>query len=796
MRISPHEVFNDIAPVHHFQRSASQSPKGAVHIKFRDCEPVQASTLGAVIVSTYALACAILQLIDGYTTAGAVTACLALLFAASAAMQGIIGNRMTYNVLFAGQAIALNAVHVWAVSIRDGGQDILVPSLIFKLLSLLSMGFSYAMGCLTSSIVIDAVLLFSAVGKMPAAAISQLGIVCTFGLVVTACAVHHKTSMKLKRSEKLVRDLHRTLRSSLDEGWDGWLGVDSGCRIIAYSAGILELLSFTPLSADSLGGSSILNMIVAEQHFDGGKTTHWKVQEAFRQAQKNKGAARVEARIASGESEQVQVELMILCSDSRCVSVSANRACRACPCVTCEWQWPDVDKQFELPDFVVGIRKISSPATTAIGSDKEEMPAGQISGEPGSVDGREAEMHLPELKRPKHGDQVAQNCSPYPEVSPGTPMEQAATPRAGTSGVGAEQAESRDSNEASVLEQVRQTSSEICARSNELFDPIKVTFRELRVLGKDEHWIVDPLQFSIDEGVVLGSGSFGSVIRANFYGTPVALKIPRSAEEKHLPLLNELRTLRRLRHPNIVLFLGAHLETESTDMALVFELIEGHTLKDWLGMQQKPLRIDEGLLRVIQGMALALRYLHHQPKSLVHGDLKSSNVFVEVIAGWPRAKLGDFGLARILKNRQDEMGGSLRWMAPEIVTGADRAPSPAADIFSLGCLMSFTLTGDVPFAGLNREQIIRIVTSSALPKLAWPEEKADEQLPSFIHCIRETGNRCYSVDPGTRPSILEISEILEQFQKPFNSVSSEIELSSGATPQRRNAQMLPTVSGS
>eukprot|EP00439_Symbiodinium_sp_Y106_P059325 s5242_g8.t1 len=195
-----------------------------------------------------------------------------------------------------------------------------------------------------------------------------------------------------------------------------------------------------------------------------------------------------------------------------------------------------------------------------------------------------------------------------------------------------------------------------------------------------------------------------------------------------LPLLNELRTLRRLRHPNIVLFLGAHVVPSTNDMALVFELIEGQTLHDWIKGQPHPVECDTGKLNILLGISLALRYLHQQDKTLVHGDLKGTNVFVENGNLLPRAKLGDFGLARFLYKTEHTMGGSLRWMAPEIATG------------------HWAWNKDVkPFDGMDRANILKMMRRGSLQKLTWPTESSD-----LSQLIERIGDSCYRMHPADR----------------------------------------------
>ena len=203
---------------------------------------------------------------------------------------------------------------------------------------------------------------------------------------------------------------------------------------------------------------------------------------------------------------------------------------------------------------------------------------------------------------------------------------------------------------------------------------------------------------------ILGKGGFGSVIAATLNGTAVAVKTTKTAKNRatfHKQLLsisNELQIFRKLRHPNIVLFFGACIDASSGEIALVHEQLHGKTLQDFICV---PPALPDTRRRhhLILDVCSALRYLHSHQPCIVHGDLKGSNVFVEFLsASTPRAKLLDFGLSRLVTRHVAPLGGTRAWKAPEI-TDRTVKPGPAADIFSLGLLARFVVTGVRPEEG-------------------------------------------------------------------------------------------------
>ncbi|CAK0877033.1 unnamed protein product [Prorocentrum cordatum] len=206
---------------------------------------------------------------------------------------------------------------------------------------------------------------------------------------------------------------------------------------------------------------------------------------------------------------------------------------------------------------------------------------------------------------------------------------------------------------------------------------------ELAAVGAREQWLIRQEEITVIQGRQLGEGAFGRVVRARYQGIHVAVKVPkvrtkRITDNSHLvEVCDELRVLRRIRHPNIVLFYGAALDQKNHDLALVLELVDGVSVRSLV----RGGRRDEGdgvgparpsameRSQVLVDVACALQYLHSRTPAIAHGDLKDRNVFVEVprARASVRAKLLDFGLSRVLTRHAKPMGGTLCWAAPELL---------------------------------------------------------------------------------------------------------------------------------
>lgn len=197
-----------------------------------------------------------------------------------------------------------------------------------------------------------------------------------------------------------------------------------------------------------------------------------------------------------------------------------------------------------------------------------------------------------------------------------------------------------------------------------------------------------------------GSGGMGTVYRAidRFSGNAVALKLLHAgsgAPDETERFSREAQLLSELRHPGIVTYV-AHGQTPDGQRFLAMEWLDGHDLG--YRLEQGPLPVPD-CIRILEQVADALSIAHGQ--GIIHRDLKPTNLFL-VGGDLGRLKVLDFGIARRLRGAQalTQTGvivGTPEYMAPEQVRGA-RALTPAADLFSLGCVLYQCLTGQQPFA--------------------------------------------------------------------------------------------------
>lgn len=288
------------------------------------------------------------------------------------------------------------------------------------------------------------------------------------------------------------------------------------------------------------------------------------------------------------------------------------------------------------------------------------------------------------------------------------------------------------------------------------------TWGLVQILGSGlrEHWLLEAGDIQIEE-TIKGMGGFGIVRKGVLLdATAVAVKtciVGNNASKNGAALANEMRLLRRVRHPNIVLFFGVHV-CEGT-IGLVLEWVEGVNLKQYVqeamnaanesmsaSSSQSSKMVSLGhrpklLLDVSSGM----QFLHAQRPPIIHRDLKPSNVLVELIATPPRAKITDFGLSVILQGSDVQgVAGTKMYMAPEVVAGMPSNSS--ADVYSFGCTACFTFTGQ------NAQQLeLKQVIWSAMIDAEVPEPT----LSGIAACLHE--------DPTSRPTFTQVRSSLTQW---------------------------------
>jgi response regulator RpfG family c-di-GMP phosphodiesterase/serine/threonine protein kinase len=248
----------------------------------------------------------------------------------------------------------------------------------------------------------------------------------------------------------------------------------------------------------------------------------------------------------------------------------------------------------------------------------------------------------------------------------------------------------------------------------------------------------------------IGAGGMAVVFRAEHVDLRhiVAIKVLPSAPGQDSRIENrffaEMRTIARLRHPNIITAIDAGRLTNPDAIGtsyryLVMEYVPGRDLEEYV-LANGPLPVGRACSLIYQ-VASALAETHKL--QMVHRDIKPSNIMVTCEE---QAKLLDFGLSRQFEHRVTSPGtvlGTVDFMAPEQARDASTVDI-RADIYGLGGTLFYTLTGRLPFpqGGSPVETLTRRITSPAPSLLA--------HLPHCPPELNRVVERMMALDPDDR----------------------------------------------
>ncbi|KAL3843986.1 hypothetical protein ACJIZ3_001389 [Penstemon smallii] len=255
-------------------------------------------------------------------------------------------------------------------------------------------------------------------------------------------------------------------------------------------------------------------------------------------------------------------------------------------------------------------------------------------------------------------------------------------------------------------------------------------------------------------GERIGLGSYGEVYNADWNGTEVAVKKFLDQDFSGAALdefKREVRIMRRLRHPNVVLFMGA--VTRPPNLSIVTEFLPRGSL--YRIIHRPHCQIDEKRrIKMALDVAKGMNCLHTSIPTIVHRDLKSPNLLVD--NNW-NVKVCDFGLSRLKHNTflsSKSTAGTPEWMAPEVLR--NEPSNEKCDVYSFGVILWELATLKLPWTGMNPMQVVGAVGFQNR-RLEIPKE-VDPLVGRIIW-------ECWQMDPNLRPSFAQLTVALKPLQR-------------------------------
>ncbi|KZV20217.1 wall-associated receptor kinase-like 14-like [Dorcoceras hygrometricum] len=277
---------------------------------------------------------------------------------------------------------------------------------------------------------------------------------------------------------------------------------------------------------------------------------------------------------------------------------------------------------------------------------------------------------------------------------------------------------------------------------------------------------------SFSEKRRLGNGAYGTVYSGKLNEGWVAIKrIKRRDADSIEQVINEIKLLSSVSHPNLVRLLGCSIEHE--EQILVYEFMPNGTLSQHLQREKGnglpwPVR-----LTIASETAQAISYLHnamHPP--IYHRDIKSSNILLDYNY---KSKVADFGLSRLGMVESSHIStapqGTPGYLDPQYHQHFHL--SDKSDVYSFGVVLIEIITArravdfsrpqdEVNLAALAVDRIGRGCLGEIIdPSL---ELNLDPWTVSSVHKVAELAFRCLAYHRDMRPSMTEVSIELEQIE--------------------------------
>ncbi|CAA2998743.1 rust resistance kinase Lr10-like [Olea europaea subsp. europaea] len=271
----------------------------------------------------------------------------------------------------------------------------------------------------------------------------------------------------------------------------------------------------------------------------------------------------------------------------------------------------------------------------------------------------------------------------------------------------------------------------------------------------------------------LGEGGYGTVYKGKLSNDVfVAIKILNNSKENGEDFINEVGTIGRIHHVNVVRLVGYC--ADGFTRALVYEFMPNDSLQKFISSEKQRSKLGwEKLHRIAVDIAKGVEYLHQGcEQRILHFDIKPNNILLDDNFN---PKISDFGLAKLCSKEQSIVSmtaarGTIGYIAPEVFSRNFGNVSYKSDVYSFGMLLLEMVGGlkknDV--GGQDKSQVY-------FPE--WIYNKLEHREEIAIQIEKESDNKivrkltivglwCIQWYPVERPSMKVVIQMLESEETP------------------------------
>ncbi|KAH9675703.1 PR5-like receptor kinase [Citrus sinensis] len=263
----------------------------------------------------------------------------------------------------------------------------------------------------------------------------------------------------------------------------------------------------------------------------------------------------------------------------------------------------------------------------------------------------------------------------------------------------------------------------------------------------------------------LGQGGYGEVYKGELPdGQLVAVKVLKNSRCNGEEFINEVASISRTSHVNIVTFLGFCYENKKN--ALIYELMPNGSLDKFIHNDRNIKLEWKTMYQIAIGIARGLEYLHRGCQvRIVHFDIKPQNILLDEDFC---PKISDFGLAKQAQKKESAISmlharGTIGYIAPEVYSRRFGGVSHKSDVYSYGMMI-------IEMVGCTKNLDDEVTDTSICQNLIYERIEpgndfqfdgvATEEEKKMAKKMILVGFWCIQTNPSERPSMHKVLEML------------------------------------